>query len=137
MPAKGPEIHHLPDPEFIDHLRDLGGTPAEVFKHRELVDLLMPMLRADFMLNASAEAAAMPARLRCPVVALGAVDDREVPERALAAWQDATSQSFSMQLFEGGHFYITSKRAELLAAISSLLAPIARSENDMGLGRLS
>merc|ERR1719238_195085 len=38
----------LPEPQFIEHLRKVGGTPPEVLENRELMELFMPMLRADF-----------------------------------------------------------------------------------------
>src|SRR5262249_43042969 len=41
-------IHALPDAAFREELRRLGGTPALVLHNAELVDLLLPTLRADF-----------------------------------------------------------------------------------------
>lgn len=122
MPSTRREIHNLPDVEFIEHLRDLGGTPPEVFAHQELLELVTPMLRADFTLNASAKPAPVPVRVTCPVAAFGAVDDKEVPQASLGAWRETTAEPFSMRLFTGGHFYIASERAALTTAIASLLA---------------
>jgi surfactin synthase thioesterase subunit len=126
MPSTRPEIHNRPDPEFIQHLRELGGTPPEVLANRELLELVTPMLRADFALNASLKKpASAPDRVACPIAAFGAVDDREVPHETLKGWQTATTEPFSMRLFTGGHFYIASDRTALTTAIAALLAPIA------------
>jgi medium-chain acyl-[acyl-carrier-protein] hydrolase len=43
-------LHQLPEDELIAELRTYQGTPAEVLAHRELMDLLLPVLRADFAL---------------------------------------------------------------------------------------
>src|SRR5215510_10563903 len=40
--------YHLPQPEFIAELRRLQGTPAEVLDNADLMQLMMPMIRADF-----------------------------------------------------------------------------------------
>jgi medium-chain acyl-[acyl-carrier-protein] hydrolase len=125
MPSGRPAIHERPEPEFLQHLRELGGTPPEVLEHRELVELLTPVLRADFALNASLKPTEAPAQVPVPVAAFGAIDDKEVPRPALEAWRATTQQPFVMKLFTGGHFYIGSDRNAVVTAIADLLAPIA------------
>ena len=41
-------IHTLPDAEFISKLRELNGTPEAVLENPEIMELVMPALRADF-----------------------------------------------------------------------------------------
>src|SRR5205814_4666171 len=43
-----PPIHPLPEAEFLEELRSLKGTPEEVLQNTELLQLLLPLLRADF-----------------------------------------------------------------------------------------
>jgi len=43
-----PPIYDLPEPQFIEKLRSLNGTPQEVLEHQDFLQLLIPMLRADF-----------------------------------------------------------------------------------------
>jgi medium-chain acyl-[acyl-carrier-protein] hydrolase len=43
-----PPIHHLPHDEFVEELRRLAGTPEEILQNREILELLLPLLRADF-----------------------------------------------------------------------------------------
>jgi len=43
-----PPIHTLPDAAFIREMRRINGTPAEVLDCNELMDLMLPTLRADF-----------------------------------------------------------------------------------------
>src|ERR1700738_4476769 len=49
-PCRTPPVGHLADPEFLAHVRDLNGTPTEVLANKELMDVLLPVLRADFAL---------------------------------------------------------------------------------------
>lgn len=42
------KVHPLPDTEFKRHLRALNGTPPRLFESAELMDAVLPALRADF-----------------------------------------------------------------------------------------
>jgi len=61
-------IYDLPEAEFVAKLRDLKGTPEEVLRNEELIQLLTPLLRADFRI-ADLYCAAQT-RLDCPIVVL-------------------------------------------------------------------
>jgi medium-chain acyl-[acyl-carrier-protein] hydrolase len=43
-------IAHLPEPEFLQGLIALGGTPPEIVESKELLALLLPMLRTSGLL---------------------------------------------------------------------------------------
>src|SRR5215472_12234850 len=47
LPDLEPPISAAPTPEFVAELRRLNGMPAEVVEDEELMELLLPMLRAD------------------------------------------------------------------------------------------
>ena len=46
--AQTPPLHRLPTEEFIAALVDLNGIPDDVLANRNLVDMMLPTLRADF-----------------------------------------------------------------------------------------
>lgn len=48
VPDPDPPIHDLPEPEFLEELRRLNGTPEIVLENTELMQMLLPALRADF-----------------------------------------------------------------------------------------
>src|SRR5262249_19104347 len=50
LPMRWRPFAHLPGPEFIQRVRDLGGTPDGVFESQDLIDIILPTLRADFTL---------------------------------------------------------------------------------------
>jgi surfactin synthase thioesterase subunit len=124
LPRRRPSLHHLPDTDFVAGVRALNGTPVEVFDHPELVDLLLPMLRADFELVETYAELAGP-RLSCPVTAMGGDSDAYVPPEDLDAWRSVTCGPFESILFEGGHFYVNSAREMLLRALHCRLVPPA------------
>ncbi|HLG62383.1 MAG TPA: thioesterase domain-containing protein, partial [Ktedonosporobacter sp.] len=48
LPDPEPPVHALPDNEFIEELRHLNGTPTEILQNAEVLELTLPLLRADF-----------------------------------------------------------------------------------------
>ncbi len=116
-------IHALPDGEFVAELAQLGGTPAEVLAHAELMALLLPALRADFALSETYVCAEEPP-LACPVTAFGGVDDARVSRDRLEGWREQTVGSFTLRLFPGDHFFINTARPALLEALAGQLEPL-------------
>lgn len=109
-------FYNLPEPEFIHELRLLKGTPAEVLEHPELMELLMPMLRADF--EAVQTYDYVPeAPLSCPISAYGGSEDEEVPEVSLNAWREHTAGPFTLKIFSGDHFYLQTSEALLTSTL--------------------
>lgn len=99
-------IHTLPEPAFKDKLRQLGGTPEEALNHPELLELILPLLRADFELNDTYLAQPAQELLACPIRAYGGVKDTEVSAEDLEAWKYTTTGPFHLKMFPGGHFFL-------------------------------
>jgi len=105
IPHRGPSIHTLPDKEFFMELRRLNGTPSELLGHEELMEIMLPILRADFALYETYLYSIEPP-LNCPISAFGGLQDSKVSESDLGAWRAQTSVSFSLQMFPGDHFFL-------------------------------
>jgi medium-chain acyl-[acyl-carrier-protein] hydrolase len=112
-------MHTLPDGEFVVKLRGLNGTPKEVFEHEELMEIVLPFLRADFALYETYVYATDPP-LTCPISAFGGLRDRNVSHRDLEAWRDQTTGSFSLRMFPGDHFFLNTTQP-LLQVLSQEL----------------
>ena len=113
--------YNLPEAEFLAELNQLNGTPGEVFKHPELMELLMPLLRADFELIQTYEYLPKPP-LNCPLSVFGGSEDDEVSDNKLAAWREYTKGDFSIQIIPGDHFFINTSRQQLLERVARTLA---------------
>lgn len=113
-------IYQLPDSEFIQEVRRYNGIPQEVLRHEELMQLLLPVLRADFAMHETyAYVAEEP--LDCPIAAFGGVQDPEVSRDQLTAWQAQTHQVFTLRMLPGDHFFIHSARTLLLQMLTQEL----------------
>ena len=121
--VSGREAPQIPDPdppprkigrdELIERLRRLNGTPTEVLEHGGLMELMLPVLQADFELLYGYEYKPRPL-LRCPITAFGGLLDARTPQSHLRAWREQTVGDFNMHLLPGDHFFIrTSQRALL------------------------
>jgi len=109
-------LYDLPDDVFVERLRKLGGTPPEVFEYAELLELLLPTLRADFeACDTYRPLARSP--LDLPIHVFGGRDDADVPPDELIEWNLHTTGTVSVTVFPGGHFYVMERRAELAAAV--------------------
>jgi medium-chain acyl-[acyl-carrier-protein] hydrolase len=120
IPHRGAPIHSLPEKEFAAELRRLNGTPGELLNHKELMDIVLPSLRADFALYESYRYLSEPP-LNCPISTFGGLNDQRVNHDDLEAWRDQTSVSFSIRMFPGDHFFLKTTEPLLLRALSQEL----------------
>lgn len=113
--------HDLPRAEFIAYLRTLEGTPPAFFEHPELMEMMLPMLRADFQ-ACDTYAFRPETPLDIPIRALSGKDDRDVREACMQAWSVHTRSSFRLSVHQGGHFFIEEAWAEVAEVLNATLA---------------
>lgn len=120
LPFDQRPIHNLPREAFLHELERRNGTPPEVMAHEELLDLLLPMLRADFAVFETAVYQS-EAPLLLPISAFGGLDDPIVSPEALQAWSEQTMGSFSASFLPGDHFFLRTAEEALLNQIGRIL----------------
>lgn len=99
-------LYLLPDDQFvaaIEHRYD--GIPAAILNNNELLQLLLPVLRADIRLVETYQYASEPP-LDIDMLVLGGTDDPAVSAAQLAEWSRHTSRSCAVRQFPGGHFFL-------------------------------
>jgi len=120
--------YNLPDPEFLEHVRELNGTPQAILEHAELMRLMLPILRADFKV-AQTYAYVPDAPLDCPITAYGGLQDPEATRQDLEAWREQTTASFSVKMFQGDHFFLHSAETLFLQTLSRQLLQLAADDS--------
>ncbi|MGZ2360991.1 alpha/beta fold hydrolase [Streptomyces sp. 372A] len=108
------------DEALLARIRDLGGTDPAVLASPELLDVILPALRADY----AAVAGYVPGGglLACPVVALTGDSDPEVTPQDTGPWRETTTGPFAMRVLAGGHFFLNDHLpavAELAVSLST------------------
>jgi medium-chain acyl-[acyl-carrier-protein] hydrolase len=103
-------IHPLPRDQFLVEIQErYGGVPKAVAEHQELMDLLLPTVRADVTV-VETYCYRIEQPLACPILAVGGTDDTVVRPDELRAWKEQTTADFSLQIIPGDHFVIDSSR---------------------------
>ncbi|MBL8341590.1 MAG: thioesterase [Rubrivivax sp.] len=121
-----PPLSHLPDDAFIAAIdQRYGGIPAEILQHRDVLELLLPALRADMAAIENHRHEPGPT-LPCPIAMFGGHDDTRAGPDLLAPWQEQTQARTLMRQFAGGHFYFNDAgvRGQLIAEMTRLLQPL-------------
>ncbi|MGH2481672.1 MAG: thioesterase II family protein [Ktedonobacteraceae bacterium] len=118
LPDHRDHIHHLSASEFVEKLRKFNGTPEKILQNDEFMELILPVLRADFTL-CETYSYAPRAPLDCALTALGGTHDTMVNSDELSAWQAQTTGTFAFHLLPGDHFYLHGERLALLDIISA------------------
>ena len=121
IPRRDPYIHDLPEAEFIAEIQQLNGTPREVLEHRELMEILIPMLRADFAV-CNTYTYVPGELLRRPMTVLRGSQDETTPREEMEAWCAETTGSCQVHMLEGDHFFINQQQAAILRIIQRALA---------------
>lgn len=118
-------IAELPDAEFREGIASYNGTPAEVLEHKELWELLLPALRADFRVYEN-YVYTQAAPLDVPFSAFGGLLDEETTREELEAWKALTTKAFQVRMLPGNHFFMHSDRTKVLSSLLQDLASYLR-----------
>lgn len=111
--ARSRPMHDLPEEEFLVELRRLNGIPEIVLEDANLMQIMLPVLRADFAVYETYVYSIEPP-LDCPITSFGGLQDHRVNRGDLEPWRDQTNASFSLRMFPGDHFFLNATQHLLL-----------------------
>ncbi|KGJ86793.1 thioesterase II family protein [Colwellia psychrerythraea] len=114
-------IYHLKDEEFINEIRGLNGTPPAVLDNKELMDLFLPMLKADFEI-ADKYCYNKNETFNCPISVLGGEDDFDITYSKLSGWGEHFTHDAEIHMFVGNHFFIDSNKEGVLKKVNNIIA---------------
>ncbi len=121
LPERFPPIAHLPEEQFIAEIQKrYNGIPEVIRNDRDLLDLFLPTLRADFQVLESYQYLNQPP-LDCPITAYAGTQDVVLTQEELEGWQEYTYRDFTHQFFSGGHFFFNGQPAMIVQAVMEKL----------------
>lgn len=94
----------------------LNGVPPEVLGHAELMDFLIPALRADLRL-AESYRPSHAAPVSCPITVLGGRNDPLTSVETLDAWSGYSVGPVRRVVLPGDHFFYLSRREDVVAEL--------------------
>ncbi len=115
------QLHKIEkDTEFIEALARFGGMQREVFEVPELLEMLMPVLRADIEAF-ERHACAGTFKIPWPLAVFGGQSDTTLKPEELLGWQEHAEGPFAFELMPGDHFFPQSGERALLERLAQLL----------------
>ncbi|XP_051872377.1 S-acyl fatty acid synthase thioesterase, medium chain isoform X1 [Pristis pectinata] len=94
----------LPDDEFLKWMTSIGGTPSEILINKDILQLFVPVLKADLRLVELIRYENPQMKLLS--CSISSFDGKEDVPHDLEAWKDLTIGEFTIHKLSGGHFYL-------------------------------
>jgi medium-chain acyl-[acyl-carrier-protein] hydrolase len=121
FPRRTRQLHKLDDKDFVLAIVErYQGIPNEILAHEDLLQLLLPALRADIEALEMFDYADR-AKIGCPTSVFGGEADPTISLADLEAWRAEVSAPCDVRVFAGDHFYLNAQAKTLLAEISARL----------------
>jgi medium-chain acyl-[acyl-carrier-protein] hydrolase len=121
LPSRFRHAAGLPDPEFIDEMQNLyQAIPEAVLKEKELLKMLLPILKQDIGINETYIGQLDPL-LKVPLQTYYGTQDTTVNSQEIEAWSKVTQKDFQMKSFDGGHFFLDKEKGAIISDMASSL----------------
>ncbi|WP_233520534.1 thioesterase II family protein [Flocculibacter collagenilyticus] len=111
--------YNLPDLQFKEKLKSLNGTPKEVLENDELMNFVLPLLRADFAIAECYQAT--PKKLSCPIHVISGTEDVKITKDQLTAWQTLTHNEVNINYLSGDHFFVEKNKTAVISHLNQIL----------------
>ncbi|HEX8767644.1 MAG TPA: alpha/beta fold hydrolase, partial [Jatrophihabitans sp.] len=111
----------LADQEFLARLEELAGFTHPALADPDMVELLLPILRADQEMYETYHRAAVEPR-DLPITTLRGAGDSLISAEDVAGWQLASTRPLRQLEFDGGHMYHSEEPAGVLQAMTEILS---------------
>jgi len=126
--ARVMELSRKEGQEFADSLAFFGGMPAEVFDDQDLLDMLLPRVKADFRLAAQYRYSPGPPLQMGVTVVTGSADPH-IGADEVGGWNAECVRPPAVRWVPGGHFYFEDDPS----LITDLLRDVIRADQHVEL----
>lgn len=98
-------VHLRDNGGIVAEMRMLQGTDSSVFDDPEVLELVLPAVRADYRAIETYMYEPGPP-LSCPVTAVVGDSDPRADRADAEPWRQQTTGPFTLHVYPGGHFYL-------------------------------
>lgn len=117
-------LHNLPLQDLKEEILDMGGTQSSIFENQELMEIFLPILRADFKLIEEYEYTAFgfeTYQINCGITAFTGTQDSMATYADMRLWEKHTRNEVEVHTFEGGHFFIHDSVPDIMRVVNGKL----------------
>lgn len=113
--------HSLPDDVFLENFAKLGGISSELLEHKEVMDYLTPIFKADCKLVETYTHEGRVLQFPCKISVLYGAEDSMCNHSELQEWQDCSVSPISLLSYPSGHFFIQDTKEQVVKDIVKIL----------------
>lgn len=113
------KVSLLKDREFLNEIQKFGGIDKEIIKNSELLEIILPILKADFHIIESMGDFQEDYKLDAAFTIMNGNKDRYKKEN-IEYWKHFTNASCVIKYFNGGHFFINENFELICSYVNSL-----------------
>ncbi|MFF4604408.1 thioesterase II family protein [Streptomyces sp. NPDC001339] len=124
-PQRRPYMHEMSESGFVEALREMGGTPAEILDNKVMMRFFLPSIHAEIRL-AELWHDRHENPLDIPVTAMYGRTDPIDDYASMIGWKQFTRQEGELLEIPGGHFFLETHRPQVLDIINARLQGAAR-----------
>jgi surfactin synthase thioesterase subunit len=110
-------VHRRDDAGIIAEVRRLNGTASALLGDDELMRAALPALRADYKATET-YTCAPEITVDCPITVLTGDSDPKTSLDEANVWAQHTRGLFDLQVFAGGHFFLTDHADEIVKLLA-------------------
>jgi surfactin synthase thioesterase subunit len=114
------KVHRLDDAGLLAEIRRLDGTSSLVLNDDELMRAALPALRADYQ-AAELYQGEPGATVDTPITAMTGDADPKTSLEDARAWERHTTAEFDLEVFPGGHFFLSDQTAAVISVLDQHL----------------
>ncbi|GAA0422368.1 MAG: thioesterase II family protein [Bacillota bacterium] len=115
------DYHDLPFDEFVKKIVNYGGMEREIFENKELAEIFVPILRADFKLIETYEYSQSNHRLDYDFSIFHGNNDHTVQWNDIIQWDEIISGNSKYHRIPGGHFFINENTRQVTDIVCNVL----------------
>lgn len=109
-------IEKMDDKTFLSMVEALGGIQKEFYKE-EIVNVFLPIMRADFTMIEGYLYLPQKLKIECNVGVLYGLDDVSLSLEEVSRWKEVCGNNVSFFEFPGGHFFINNSPEKIVSLI--------------------
>jgi surfactin synthase thioesterase subunit len=117
-------IADLPNTRFLERIRKLGGLPDIVDEMPEFLELLLPVMRADFRANDYFQCPDESC-IQSPVTVFSGRHDTSLTNASVYNWHKRTQSQCDFIEIDGGHFFVHKEPEYFFKQLSNVISHVS------------